>query len=181
MAGRKNYKTLLLEARSLRGESGVNAHKRIGILNKVFEDTDFRSEIGAVDDYGAAEVLDDEVQDLCLRFLQLRAMYEAFPVVDDWKDGKLRTLYDRTLEIAEANKPEREPRTQNRVTQSEYQQLELEKQDTEAQLQYSKRTLEETKSEIDRLRDENLALRNDKIRLEGRIEELEKLLSPQLV
>ncbi len=179
MAGRKNYKTLLLEAASLRGESGVNAHKRIGILVKVFEDADFRAEIGSSDDYKAAEVLDDHVQDLCLTFLELKAMYQAFPDVADWKDGKLRTLYQRSLEVAEANKPEPTKRSVNRVTNKEYEQLDSEKQDIEAQLNYTKRTVDEIKSEIDRLRDENLSLRNEKMRLEGRIEELEKLLTPQ--
>lgn len=180
MAGKKSYKTLLMELDALRGESGASAHKRIQIAIKVYDDPDFLADEGILDQIKAAEVLNQKFDDLGLLFSELRNMYKAFPNVADWEDGKLRTLLERTLDLAEANKPEPTKRSVTRVTNKDYEQLEEKMKDFEARLVYANRTVDETKSEMDRLRDENLALRNEKMRLEGRIEELEKLLTPQL-
>ena len=91
-ASASNYKRLLSEAESLRGQSGVNAHRRATLLASLFDDVDFRGDIGATDDDVVEEFLDGLVEDLSLCFAELRAMLTEFPGVDDWADGKLASL-----------------------------------------------------------------------------------------
>ena len=75
----RGYRKLLLEASELRAQGGRSAYQRTKLLVQVFKDRDFRAEAGNVDDFRAAEVLDEYVEDLALSFLELRAMYEHFP------------------------------------------------------------------------------------------------------
>lgn len=179
MAGKKSYKTLLLEARDLRGQAGINAHKRATLLVKVFDDRDFRSEIGATDDYGAAEMLDAEVEDLCLSFLQLREILKRFPNEQDWSDGKLRTLYNRTCELAkadvEAETREAPARVRRVVTMKELEQVEQARLDAEAVVRRVEREIKSQADELESLRKQNADLRMEAERLKGRIEELERL------
>lgn len=178
MAGKKNYKTLLLEARELRHEAGKNAHKRATLLVKVFDDRDFRDEVGALDDFAAAECLNAEVEDLCLTFLQLREMLKAFPLEADWADGKLRTLYNRTLELGkaaeDANKREN-TRTRRAVSLKELEKVEQEKSEAEAALRHQERRVAQVVTELDQLRADNQALRLENAQLRGRIAELERM------
>lgn len=176
MAGRKNYKTLLIEARNLRSEAGKNAHKRATILCQVFDDRDFRADIGALDDFGAAEVLDAECEDLCVGFLELRAMLAAFPDATDWSDGKLATLYKRTQEKADAEAPEKPARTVNRVTRKEMEVETNARKDAEAMLRRVEKQQKDTESELAGVRAQLAAALSENERLKGRLEELERLL-----
>ena len=85
----KEYKKWLMECLPLRQEGGKSAFKRATILNKVFLDQDFRLENNAVDDFGLAKILDAYVEDLALRFLELRAMLEQFPEGESMGRGKI--------------------------------------------------------------------------------------------
>lgn len=180
MAGKKSYKSLLLEARELRGQAGLNAHKRASLLVKVFDDRDFRSEIGATDDYAAAEMLDSEIEDLCLSFLQLREILKRFPNEAEWSDGKLRTLYSRTCELAKADadavsRTEGPARARRVVTIKELEQSEQARLDAEAATRRVEREMKHQADELEGLRRQNADLRMEAERLKGRIEELERL------
>ena len=183
MAGRKGYKTLLLEAMALMKKSGATARTRIELLSKVFDDDAFRAESGAVDDFGAAEVLDEYLQDLCVGFLELRQMLKHCPTDPAWETGKLRELHSKTVEIlreqASANKPEAPERTRRGVTVAEFEALDRDKQDAEALCRYLEKQQEEEVVKTTTLQDDNRRLREENIRLEGRIEELERIVSKQ--
>lgn len=177
----QTYKALLLEARNLRGQSGLNAHRRAILLTQVFSDHAFRAEVGAVDDYAVAAFLDAEVEDLCLSFLELAAILRHFPDSSQWADGKLRTLYEAACdkEKGEAKKiaadaPKRSRRT---VTIKELETAESRVAEAEAALRHQERASAKVVSELDQIRAENQALRLENATLRGRIEELEKVLS----
>ena len=181
MAGRKGYKTLLLEAKTLMQKSGATARTRIELLSKVFDDDGFRAESGAVDDFGAAEVLDEYLQDLCVGFLELRQMLKHCPTDPAWETGNLRELHFKTVDIlreqAAANKPEAAQRTRRGVTVAEYEELDRDKQDAEARCRYLEKQHEEVVVKTTTLKEDNQRLREENIRLEGRIEELERIVS----
>ena len=94
----KPYKKLLLEARRLRTATGTNAYRLAVILCRVFEDTDFRADNGNADDLKLCRILDDYCQPLTLEFIELKAVLAKFPNEADWKDGKLRRMYDTTVQ-----------------------------------------------------------------------------------
>lgn len=91
------YKDLLLEARKLRGRAGLKAYDRAVLLCRVFEDGQFREECGNLDDFRAAELLDDYVDDLCLGFFDLRAMLDFYPRRKQWSRGALGKMHRQML------------------------------------------------------------------------------------
>lgn len=173
-----SYKKLLLEAKELRGKSGLAAHRRATILVSLFDDADFRADIGASDDFVVESFLDELVEDLVLKFLELRAMLAEFPDSSDWNDGKLATLYAKAEERIRTRKPERETpaRSVTRVTREQYDALKAEKQDAEARLAFVERQSTQATSALSKLQQENQELRLENERLKGRIEELERLV-----
>lgn len=180
MAKQPRYKTLLLDARNLRTEAGRNAWKRAKLLTQVFDDREFRAEVGALDDFATAGFLDAEVEDLCVTFLQLREMLRAFPDEAAWTDGKLRTLYERTRKAgldAEQAEAAVAVKTRRTVTIKEFEKAEQQKQEAEAALRHKDREVAKIVTELDQLRAENQTLRLENASLRGRIEQMERTLA----
>lgn len=175
--GAVKYKTLLTEAKRLHGQAGINAHRRAKILCELFDDADFRADIGASDDFAVETFLNELVEDLTLGFLELRAMIGEFPDETAWADGKLATLYQKAVDQINSRKPEREERqrTVNRVTREQYDAVKNELKDRDARLQFVERQQTQAIDELSRLREENATLRAENERLKGRIEQLERL------
>lgn len=179
-AGTNGYKALLLEARGLRSEAGKNAFRRASLLVRVFEDAGFRAEIGATDDFDVAEALNAEVEDLCLGFLELRAMLAEFPNEADWQDGRLATLYDKARGQIASRKPEKQIVAKSRVTREELEKVQGEKQDIAARLNFVQQQFAEKVKSYSELESEVLELRMENERLKGRIEELQRLVRAEL-
>lgn len=170
--GVASWKKLISEAESLRGQSGVNAHRRATILVQLYNDVDFRAERNLSDDDAVEEVFDDLVQDLCVSFAELRAMLQEFPDEIYWADGKLSTLYDQAVEYIryrrKSSDEDKPTSSRRRITTKEYDSLAGEKQDIEARLKYIEKTYNELVAENQQLRITNATLM-------GRIEQLEKM------
>lgn len=176
---RPGYKNLLDECRTLMAKAGSTAFRRTAVLNQVFLDRDFRADLGNSDDFACAMVLDEYVEDLCLTFLELRSILVHFPTASDWADGKLSTLYQRTLDKIAAERKEEAPekREVKRATLAELHDLEEKNKDAEYRVAQADRRHGEALSTIDVLRRENDELRLTVATLRGRIEELEKVLN----
>lgn len=158
----RGYKRLLLEALELRGQGGKSAYQRTKLLVQVFLDREFRAEAGNVDDFRAAEVLDEYVEDLALRFLELKAMVEHFPREKDWSEGKLRTMYKTVMEAG--GQPEREIQRRHKITLEQYAELE-----------------DKWKKELARnrqLQKENAQLRSELDQVQTRLRKLDKAKVP---
>lgn len=168
-----SYKAKLLNARAMRGKGGFAAYDRVTLLNGVFDDRDFRADIGNVDDFRAADVLNEYTEDLALRFLELRAMLEHYPERSQWKDGKLRTMYD---EMRAARNVDAEPTKRQRqsVTREQYDALQNDKQHAEARAKFLDGELSQRQNRLAELERENAQLKQALARAEGRIEELER-------
>jgi len=143
----RGYKKLLLEALALRAQGGKSAYQRIKLLVAVYKDRDFRIEAGNVDDFRAAEVLDEYVEDLALRFLELQAMVEHFPKESQWSEGKLRSMYK---EVMEANgQPERDVQRRHKITLQQYAELEEKLKREAARVRQLQKENAQLKSELD--------------------------------
>jgi len=177
MAGKTSYKTLLLEARKLRGEAGGNAYRRARILVEVFDNRDFRNSVGAMDDFETAGFLDAEIEDLCLGFMELREMLWCFPDEKDWADGRLRTLYDKCVSMRSEAKEDKPARTVNRVTKKEFEAVEQERDHHKARSNFLEAENSRQVSILDQYKARIDELEKDNARLRGRIEELERQLT----
>jgi hypothetical protein len=94
----QTYKSLLLEAKELRQQSGSNAYHRIVLLTKVYQDPDFRSDHSMFDDDKLLHILDDYVDDLCATFCELKLMLDHFPNEEQWANGKLFQMLQKVLD-----------------------------------------------------------------------------------
>ena len=145
----KGYKKLLLEALELRGQGGKSAYQRTKLLVQVFQNREFRAEAGNVDDFRAAEVLDEYVEDLALRFLELKAMIEHFPKERDWSEGKLRSMYKTVMEAGSA--PEREIQRRHKISLQQYAELEEKYKKELARNRQLQKQNAQLKSELDQV------------------------------
>lgn len=180
MSSRKNYKQLIIQAREMRGQSGLSAYDRAKILVDVFNDRDFRTDVGNVDDFGAADALDQYVDDLCVSFLQLKAMFEHFPNREQWKEGMLFQMHAEVIEKGK-QAPEGPTRTRKSVTTKEYEKVVEEKQAASTRAEYLNKELEAARKRIDELTSENRELAEKYARAEGRIGALEEMLAKKKV
>lgn len=161
-----NYKALLIEARKIREKSGAAAFKRATILCQVFDDRDFRTDNGNLDDFAAAAILDDYCQDLAFGFLELRAMLQFYPRTDQWADGLLRKMHgDMLAAVSTPDEAEAKP-ARRRATLAELERAETEAKDAaakarnyETQLEAANVRIAELMAEVARLRAELRAAR----------------------
>lgn len=135
------YKSLLLRAKQLRSKGGKSAWERAKILVAVFDDQKFRTDCGNIDDFRAAEILDDYVDDLALGFLDLRAMLKHFPERKTWMEGRLRRLYNQMLKEMAAAKVPKQPRQKVAETRK---QLERQVEETRREAIRAKAAAQET-------------------------------------
>lgn len=147
---RRRWKNWLLKAGELRGQAGEIAFERITLLNNVFEDREWREDSGQVDDFALAALLDAYVEDLCLPFLNLRAMREHFPDRKQWKEGKLASMHKQM--IRERSEAEDTKKTRKRAKVKD---------------------LEEANRQISQLSQENEGLKTEVRSLQLRVNELE--------
>jgi hypothetical protein len=111
------YKQKLLIAADLKRQSAELIYDRFRLLNEVFDDQDFRADVGGTDFQWAAE-LDTYVEDLDFGFLDLRTVFEHFPDRNVWVERKLMDLF---IEATQRNaKPDDEPKVKRpRATQAQ--------------------------------------------------------------
>jgi hypothetical protein len=107
----KTYKSLLLEAKDLRKQGGVNAYKRAVLLKKVYDDQDFRADHETFDDDKLLDILNEYVDDLCTTFLELKLLLDHFPDESQWADGK---LYSMLREVMTEAKAEPQPKSKKK-------------------------------------------------------------------
>jgi hypothetical protein len=138
-------------------------------LVAIFDDAEFRADVGARDDHATADWMDAEFPGLPLRFLQLRAVLAVHPEEAEWKDKKLIELFEAIRDQGNEEKP---TRTVRRVTAKDLDEVTGDRDHWKTRASY----LEERTANLEAERSEQTKTIH---RLEGRIEELERQLSLQ--
>lgn len=150
------YKKLLIEAEQLRGQAGEAAFKRITLLVAVFDDHDFRHDLGNVDPEKMGEHLDAYLEDLFLKFFQLREMLATYPKQDQWATGRLRRMYDEMLD--KRSQPEKqEKKSRASATVAEVEKLKSDIKRLRTQLAQANNRIAELESENSRLKGQRSA------------------------
>ena len=165
--GRK-WKQLLREAKQLSSKIGVNVYRRTKILIEIFEDAEWRAEVGVRDDLQAAEWLDAEFKGIALKFLQLRAILGEFPQKEQWAEGDLQTMF---ASVKPAKPAEQTGRTRKAIKLADFDEVCADRDHYKERTAYLDRRIQELEAE----RDEH---RQEIARLQGRIQELERLVQP---
>lgn len=174
MTSQRQWKQKMLEARKLRGKTAGIVWQRVKLLVEVFDDQDYRSDNGDLDDMAAAEKLSGELGDVAADFFMLRRVLDRMPLKSDWEGKDLRKMIAevRELDKKDDNKEPRSPRRTATVKQLDG--VQQERDVAEKRLTIAESTLAELRSENRQLREELAVAR-------GRIEELEKALNRELV
>jgi hypothetical protein len=160
---KRQYKKLLQQVRKLQQSSGHNAYRRATLLNSVYEDPDFRADNEILDNNKLLAILDEYVSDLCLTFSELRMMLNHYPEEYQWKDGKLRDMYNGMLAKTKSDVPPRRRRAKPADPYKEARKVKASMQAVQDQLLARIKTLEA----------ENEALRAQIAELQAKIIELE--------
>ena len=174
MKSKPTYKELLIQVREMRGASGINAYRRAKMLVEVFNDRNFRFDYGQVDDFKAIEILDDYVQDLAFGFAGVRALLEHYPNEIDWKEGKLKRMYDDMLKERErvgreqAAKVGRKKR-RGSVSQVDYDSLKLLHENASSEKKRLQDRCDKLVAENRHLKAENERLRNENSELKRQL------------
>lgn len=185
---KKKWKQQLELAKELFAKNRKDLHGLATCLVSVYDDPAFSADVGITDQFALAdwlnEELKDEFQDVVYDFLQLRAILKEFPKAADWEDRPIQYLYLETEHstTTEATPSRVNPGYKERATAAEEKVKDLEARNKylEERVEDQDRRLKEQDGAIAGLRQELNTEREDKIRLEGRIIELERLIKPQL-
>lgn len=175
------YKQLLKDVEELQRMARTRIHQRVGLLCEIYDDQDYRADHAQYDDARLGEQLDKYVEDTALSFLQLRALLQEFPAEAEWSSMGLIQMWEeyRSRDRGRASAAET---THNETVRRTAKIAELDKAKEEtkhfrAMTRNLETRLDESANEADRLRQENQSLREDLAKANGRIQELERIVS----
>lgn len=171
MANKIGYKRKLLNVSQMKATGIERLHERVIVLVEVFDDSEFRADIGG-DDFAIAAVLDKYVDDCALGFLQLRSVLQVFPAAEEWKATNLRALHASAIERSKPLGQEPVKHERRTVKVADFDELQEQFKDATCRAN----TLVD---EITELRAENRRLLSENAKLEGRIVELERSCARQ--
>jgi len=97
----RTWKAKLLAARKLYAGWHKMLHKLVAAIADFWNDAEFRAETGLRDDGQAADWLDAEFPELPLHWLDMLAVYRAYPQPQQWVDARPQDLLDGLRQQAE--------------------------------------------------------------------------------
>ena len=146
-------------------------YDRATLLCQVFGDEGFIADSG---DQGKAEDrLDEYTNDLCLTFVELRLLWKQYPKRAQWKNGKLRRMYDDMVQAATDNQTSRLRRNEATATTGGVGRPQSEGQTGPPQVAICGEP-----SELDRLRGLVKTLQRENRDLRKRLTKLKDMLEP---
>lgn len=172
-----NYKSTLLKVLELQSNAALLIYQRIKLLCEVFDDRDFRLDLGNADDFRAAAVLDRYLDDTPWTFLELRAVFVKFPQAADWRERSLREMV--AVLVVPPTRHE-SIKTRQVISQQEHECVVTELKAARAAHQFTKQLLQERVQSYEELLAENKLLRQELEAARTRIRELETTLETQL-
>lgn len=181
MASSSTYKEKLKEILRMKSAAASAVYRRAVILIDVFNDRDFRADLGNADDFKAADALDQYCDDLPYQFLDLQAMVDAVPESSEWKKRSLREIYEQSRMAAKERDADSRPLKPRRtVTVKEHEEVLTQCKAAESRAKHAADMLEEKRKSYEELSKECAALRQENAELKGRIKELERIVGREL-
>lgn len=168
------YKKKLIAASELRTQGRAALFQRATLLVEVFEDREFRADNDQFDDLKAAELLDSYLEDTAATFLEVRAILQTFPTLEQWKGKTIRELYESALESSRASSEEKTRATPRRITIKQFEGEQQARKEAEAEVR-------NLKKQITELEASNRKYIRENAQLEGRITELERIARRELI
>lgn len=163
------YKKKLIAAGEMRTAGRESLFQLATILVEVFEDRDFRADSGNIDDFHASELLDKYLEHTAATFLEVRAILQTFPTLEQWNGKTVRELYESALESSRASEDSKPRVTPRRITIKEFEEEQRLRREAEAEVR-------NLKKQVDELDKQNRKLIRENATLEGRISELERAI-----
>jgi hypothetical protein len=158
------WKRFLLDAKSHYTKLSTSLYRLTKTLVAIYDDEDFLTECRGLKQEPHA-FLDAEFPGLPFRFVELKAIFEAYPAEKDWRDNKLSALAD-AIPAAEREPSERkQPR---RITVAEYEAVCKERDHFKYRAEYLEKQVAAISEELS-------DARSTITRMEGRLEEVERL------
>ena len=169
---------LLARLKELSDDAGVNYYERISIADSLMQDREWLKTSFKSDDYAAAEYLQDTFfHDLSgsMTIWMLLQIYRKFPNKTDWKNEgyNLRTLYAKC-------KPPIEKKTGGTrvaIKVADHEKLIQEVKEKQFEIRKVKQLCQDHETELEALQKTCNQLERENLKLKGRIEELERILS----
>jgi len=145
----KRVLTLLSEANNLKARGADALFDRVKIYIALFTDMTYREHINRFDDFEVADILSREVDDTPWTFLELKAIYDRYPMKEVWIERGTRSLANDVQAAHDMAKPKGERKPRKTATLAE---------------------VEELKKEVKRLKAENRKLRKENAELKQQCE-----------
>lgn len=172
---------LLVKLGELMNKSGEALYERVKLANQIRSDRVWLEEACAGDELKASEILAKYFPDVChgrMHMLTLLLVFDKFPKLEQWRERKfnLIAMLDEIASSTDKEKVERRTAKLADIIERDEKIKEL-----EYKLKRAEKTIEERDAEIAKLRQELSVMREDNARLEGRLEQLEKILDRESV
>jgi hypothetical protein len=155
---------LLIDAKTHYGKLSTNLYKLTKAMAEVYDDEDFLAMCRGLSQE-PDEWLDAEFPALPFRFVELKAILGAYPTEKEWRDNKLSVLAD-AIAVAEREPSDRKP--PRRITKAEYEEVCKERDHFKFRAEYLDKQVADLQSELS-------DARSTITRMEGRLEEVERL------
>lgn len=182
----KQWKLNVMEAQKLRGKSMDLLYERISLLVQVFDDDDFWTDNSLDDDEAAGKWLDKEVDEFrtigaASPFWTLRACLTRWPKKSEWTNTTLRKMLATLTEEREERQDKAGRREAKRATVKELEEAVKRSEHAETTVKNLQSNMEQRTSELQKALSRIRELEAENAELRGRIMELERALSRQLV
>jgi hypothetical protein len=96
ISGSEKWEQLNIRQRELRSKGAEFLHARVLLLTRIYDDPEFRAWCDS-SRQNEVEWMDSELSDTGLDFFTLRAVLDAFPDVEQWMAGNIRTMVARVI------------------------------------------------------------------------------------
>lgn len=144
------YKQKLMRAAEMKTAAKALLHERFCLLLAVFEDEEFRAELGGDDETWAVE-LDKYLDDQEFVFFDLRMIHQHFPSAGEWSQAKLIDLYNEARKRNAAGEEDEVKISRPRVKRAEYEALEQRGRELEYTIDTLTRRAEKAEKEARRI------------------------------
>jgi len=184
MSTQMKWSQKLIKNGELRTKGALLLWERTNLLVEVYEDEEFRLHCLEVIKRNPEDRLDDDCDDTGFSFLDLMSVMKRFPEKEQWEDKHPKRLLAQIIADGKEKRRKENPTERPRPSKKELEELARELTAAKAQVNTIKADREEQVQSLQQryevLRRENQELTRKLSHAEGRIAELERVVSREL-